>query len=271
MLKKITKFRPKLRTKNFSAEDLKAMLRECLFPKRCVIRMGSLTETSDIFGNNNNVLELNKVFSIENSRNKLLMHDCFDTFGGISHAKHYEVKELPEFKQLQFPVLAKRITGQGGEGMRKLDTAEDLKKFLAGSTSGYYFEEYFSGSREYRLHVTEDGCFLAWRKLRKDDAKNRWFFNSSNCVWVSENNESFDKPVNWNEIEEHCVKALKAVGLDIGAVDVRVASSKDSKGNKRKTCQFIVLETNSAPALGEIGSKKYFEEIKRLINKKISI
>jgi len=141
---------------------------------------------------------------------------------------------------------------------------------MSGSTSGYYFEEYFNGAREYRLHVTEDGCFLAWRKLRKDDAKERWYFNSDNCIWAGESNDSFDKPVNWNEITEHCVNALKAVGLNIGAIDVRVESSSDSNGKKRKTCKFIVLETNSAPALGEVGSEAYFKEIKRLINKKLS-
>jgi glutathione synthase/RimK-type ligase-like ATP-grasp enzyme len=265
------KFRPRLRTKNYSTDGLKDKLRELLFPVRSIIRMGSLTETNEIVRPGSKVIELNTVESVEISRNKLLMHEAFDSVkDGLKHAKYYEVKELPDFKSLKFPILAKKIVGQGGEGMKKLDKVEDLKSFLSKSTSGYYFEEYFNGAREYRLHVTEDGCFLAWRKLRKEDAKDRWFFNSTNCVWVGEDNSSFDKPVNWNEIIDHSVKALKAVGLSIGAIDVRVASSLDSNGNKRKTCEFIVLETNSAPALGEVGSQKYFEEIKRLINKQIS-
>jgi len=261
-----TKFRPRLRTKNYSTDGLKDMLRECLFPVRSLIRMGSLTETEEIVRPGAKVIEINTVESIETSRNKLLMHEAFDrSKKGVSHVKYYEVKELPDFKSLKFPILAKKIVGQGGEGMKKLDKVEDLKKFLSGSTSGYYFEEYFNGAREYRLHVTEDGCFLAWRKLRKEGAKERWYFNSNNCIWAGESNESFDKPSNWNEIVEHSINALKAVGLSIGAVDVRVSSKK-----KIRTHEFTVLETNSAPALGNIGSKAYFEEIKRLINKQLN-
>jgi glutathione synthase/RimK-type ligase-like ATP-grasp enzyme len=267
----ITKFRPRLRTKNYSTDGLKDMLRECLFPVRSIIRMGSTTETSEIVTPGKRVIELNTVESIETSRNKLLMQEAFNKSKlPISRANYFEIKKMPDFKSLKFPVLAKKIVGQGGEGMKKFDTIEEFKKFLSSSTSGYYVEEYFNGAREYRLHVTEDGCFLAWRKLRKEDAKERWYFNSNNCIWAGESNESFDKPVNWNEIVEHSVNALSAVGLSIGAIDVRVESSVDTKGNKRKTCKFIILETNSAPALGEVGSKAYFDEIKRLINKKLN-
>ena len=53
---------------------------------------------------------------------------------------------------------------------------------------------------------------------------------------------------------------MRATGLDIGAVDVRV-SSKD-------TSQFIVLEVNSAPSLGSQGIDIYREQIRKvLINK----
>jgi D-alanine-D-alanine ligase-like ATP-grasp enzyme len=131
--------------------------------------------------------------------------------------------------------------------------------------SGYIFEEYYNYAREYRLHVTKDGNFLSWRKLRKNDAKERWYFNSDNCVWAGEDNPLFDKPVNWEEIQQHAIKACVAVGLDICAVDVRVQSSKNEDGIKRKTCDFIILETNSAPSLGEKGSEIYYNQILKLI------
>ena len=39
---------------------------------------------------------------------------------------------------------------------------------------------------------------------------------------------------------DECVKALKAVGLDFGAIDLRVQSAKDSDGELREEPKFIV-------------------------------
>lgn len=98
---------------------------------------------------------------------------------------------------------------------------------------------------------------MSWRKLRKSDAKERWFFNSSNCNWISPEHELFNRPNNWANIERDCIQAMIAVGLDIGAVDVRV-QSKDNP-------EYIILEVNSAPALGEQGIEIYKNEIIKLI------
>jgi type I restriction enzyme S subunit len=43
-------------------------------------------------------------------------------------------------------------------------------------------EVMLNNSREYRLHVTADGCFYACRKMLKADAEERWYKNDSNCV-----------------------------------------------------------------------------------------
>jgi glutathione synthase/RimK-type ligase-like ATP-grasp enzyme len=72
-----------------------------------------------------------------------------------------------------------------------------------------------------------------------------------------EDNPLFCKPNNWDNIVAACINAKNAVGLDIAAIDVKV-QSKDNPN-------FIILETNSAPALGEIGVNKY----KELLNKYI--
>ena len=100
--------------------------------------------------------------------------------------------------------------------------------------------------------------------------KDRWFRNDSNSVWIMEENEQFDKPVNWNEIVKECVKAIKAVGLDFGAIDLRVQSAKDSKGKVRPECDFIVVETNSAPSFGTVTLQKYIETLPKIILKKFN-
>ena len=92
--------------------------------------------------------------------------------------------------------------------------------------------------------------------------KERWYRNNSNSVWIMEDNPSFDKPNNWDDIVEQSANALSSVGLDIGAIDVRVQSSDKDEP------KFIILETNSAPSFGDITLLKYKEELPLLINYK---
>ncbi len=83
-----------------------------------------------------------------------------------------------------------------------------------------------------------------------------------------EGNEKFDKPVNWENIESECVKALKSVQLDIGACDVRVQSSLKKSGNVRLNPNFMIIEINSAPSFGEFTLQKYKEIIPQILNQK---
>jgi glutathione synthase/RimK-type ligase-like ATP-grasp enzyme len=78
----------------------------------------------------------------------------------------------------------------------------------------------------------------------------------------------FDKPVNWDVIVEESVKALNAVGLDFGAVDLRCQSAKYSKGRTREDPDFIVVEINSAPSFGELTLQKYIEELPKILIRK---
>jgi len=121
----------------------------------------------------------------------------------------------------------------------------------------YIIERYYNYNKEYRLHVSKDGCFYTNRKMLKTDAEERWFRNDSNSVWIREENPKFEKPRNWGVIVNECVKALNAVGLDLGACDVRVQSKNDRP-------DFIICEINSAPSFGEITLTKYQNEIKKI-------
>jgi len=276
--KQITQFRIRLRTKNHSAEDLRDKLYTTFHNKPVIVRLGSLTPVEGITSRQD-VIEINKTEAIEISRNKREMKEAFAK-AGVKTAYWYYWNNGEQFdgfitpdhknrlntKDLPYPILSKSLFGQGGVGNTLHKDQKSLETWMKGKDlSNYIFEEYYNYAREYRLHVTKEGNFLSWRKLRKSDAKDRWYFNSDNCVWIGEENTLFDKPVNWEEIQQHAIKACQAVGLDICAVDVRVQSSKDEDGKKRKTCDFIILETNSAPSLGPAGSKFYLNEIKKLL------
>lgn len=277
-------FRPQIRSRHPSHAPLRRMIDR--MPFRSVVRFGSTTDLPDTITNGGSRIEVNTIQAIKNASNKKLMKECFNnsevptadwwTYNHGAMRKIYNNGEfnlhgdLQPLEELPYPIVAKHIYGSRGRGNTKIENQEDLETWLVGKTlSNYIFEKFYNYSREYRLHVTADGCFYTCRKMIKSDTPDdqRWFRNDSNSVWILEENEAFDKPVNWDSIVEDSVKALKSVGLDVGAVDLKVQSRFDSKGNIRENPKYIVIEINSAPSFGEITLVKYKEEIPKILKR----
>lgn len=266
-----TGFTPKIRSRHPSHAVLRGRLKK--MPFTSVIRFGSLTEDTA-------KVELNSIDAIRNSSSKLRMKQCF-TRGNVKTAQWYltdgsqffingDLSKPAAFNKVEYPIVAKTHFGSRGEGNTLIKSNEDLRRFLTGKTLGnYIFEKFHNYTREYRLHVTEDGCFYTCRKMLKTDTPEdaKWFRNDSNCVWVVEENELFDRPVNWEQIETECVKALNSCGLDFGACDLRVQGA-NHEGKPRKSPDFIVVEINSAPSFGEVTKERYAEMLPSLLIKK---
>lgn len=249
-----------------------------LLPKLTLIRLGSQTVSREP----GIEVEINSQKAVANSANKRLMKECF-TSKQVKTAQWWS--KAPEPTDEMFPMVAKHLYGSRGTGNTLLNSIEEYKVFIdTHDKDMYIYERFYPFSREYRLHVTEKGCFYACRKMLKSETPEdkRWFRNDSNSIWVTEfkrinnpdgtfkafgdENPEFDKPVNWAKIEEECVKALKAVGLDIGACDVKVQSATKKNGSKREDVDFIVIEINSAPSFGQVTGIKYTEAIKQIVN-----
>lgn len=286
-------FRPRIRSRHPSHEPLRINLKR--LPVRSFIRLGSTTETPQ---DGRQYVEVNTVQAIKNSASKLLMKFCFDT-EKIKTADWWIIdneQEAPDAKifwkggdvngeesgtvdysTLPFPIVAKHIFGSRGTGNYLLKSQQELEAWLPGKTlENYIFEKFYNYNREYRLHVTKDGCFYTCRKMLKEDTPEdkRWFRNDSNSIWVVEENPTFDKPSNWDAIVAESVKALNAVGLDFGAVDVRVQSSTKTSKKKgevpRENPEFIIIEINSAPSFGEITLQRYLEMIPKIVESKLA-
>lgn len=278
---KYTHFRPVVFSRHPSHDVLRRKNKKLpLLPFRAVVRFGSVTEhTKDR-------VECNTIEGVKNSMSKLRMKRCFidnevespDYYtydrntGKLYQAIKGEEDKAVSLEDLEYPIIAKRIFGSRGRGMEKLDNQEALDEFIdkefdQGNRTRYYFESYKNYTKEYRLHVTEDGCFYTNRKMLKSDTpeEDRYFRNDSNSVWYLESNEKFDKPGNWQEIVDECVKSLKAVKLDIGACDVRVSKTKDGKA------KFAIIEINSAPSFGDITEEKYIEQIPLVLKRKANM
>ena len=268
------KYFPRVRSKNHSLNSLRRVNKGLpSLAVKSVIRFGSITPTKEVFpkGSKVPIVEINTVEAVKNSSSKLKMKDLFDE-AKVSHPPWYtfstegflaqSAKKEVAFKDLPYPMILKQIFGSKGRGMKFAENQEELTKAIKDiypNKSHYYIESYMNYTREYRLHCTKEGCFYACRKMLKENAKDRWYRNDSNCIWYVEDNPAFDRPSNWKAIESACVKALSKVGLDVGAFDVRVQSSKKSIPG------FILIEVNSAPAFGEITEKKYKELLPHLI------
>lgn len=275
-------FKPQVRSRHGSHDNLKKNGTLKRFPRKSVIRFGSTTEYPDTVKKGGKRVEINTVNAVNNSADKRRMKNKFED-ANVPTAPWWTFKNnnivlgdtdtVTSMNDLKFPIITKHIHGSRGTGNKKHDTAESLqtwinnKKDSAGNIEKYIFEKYMSYSREYRLHVTSEGCFYTCRKMLKSDTpeQERWFRNDENSVWILETNPKFDKPVNWDSIVDASVDALAAVGLDFGAVDLRVQSATDRDGNKRENPLFFVVEINSAPSFGEITEQKYIEEINNLL------
>jgi len=244
---------------------------------KTLIRLGSTTVSKVSYD-----IELNSIKAISNSSNKLLMKSSF-TDAWVKTPIWYTIannvahvngkKESIYLEALPFPIVAKHIHGSRGTGNYKLNNVEELNAFLnrrQADLNLFIFENFMNYAKEYRIHVSTEGVFLMWRKLRKIDTPDnqRWFFNNENCNWVGINNELFDMPLSIKSIQEECMKALKSVSLDFGACDVRVMSSTNKDGNARKDVDFSIIEINSAPSMAEQTSEAYITEFIKLIEKR---
>lgn len=279
----LTSFRPMIRSRHPSHDVLRKNLP--LLPFRSVVRLGSTTTITD----GKQRVECNTVQSVKNSASKLLMKQCFtrvgvktadwysyDQYGnqGLKFIEH-NYGELGQvgrnISELPYPIICKSLHGSRGEGNSLVKNQQELETFMRGKTlSNYIFEKYYTYSREYRIHVTNEGCFYTCRKMLKNGTPENLKFqrHDDNCVWILETNPSFNKPVNWNEIVDDCVKALNSLGLDIGAFDVKVQSAKDQKGRNRTKCEYIIIESCSAPSFGDITAQKYIEQIPKILKRK---
>ena len=260
-------YSPQIRTKNHTASPLRGSIGS--FPMRSIVRLGSRTETAEAFSKAKvgvPIIEINTAAACHNSGDKVLMKQCFDA-ANVKTAKWSLLSEATNWET--YPAIIKHKNSCKGNGIYFIQSKEDLDRYISAlrPLSSHIIEEYKGFPKEYRLHVTEDGCFYTCRKMLKSDATDRWHRHDSNSVWVLEDNPLFEKPKNWDAIISECVKSLNAVGLSIGACDVKVQSEK-GRGNGFNP-DFIILEINSAPSFGSVTLEKYKEELPKIINKKI--
>lgn len=246
----------RIRSRNHTADSLRRKVPTG--GKNVIFRLGSQTPT-DLITTKKVDIEINTPEACKTSGNKITMKECFDR-AEVPTAEWAVMSADLEWDI--FPAIIKHVHSSKGNGIYFIESLEDLTQFIENnrnSLSRHIIEKYYTFSREYRLHITKDGCFYACRKMLKRDADARWHRHDNNSVWILEDNEFFNKPDNWDDLVSDCIKAMEAVGLDICAIDVKM------QGSDHNTPRYIILETNSAPSLGDVGIQKYINTLTKIV------
>lgn len=283
-MKKSVGFTPQVRSKNNSIDDFKKGLPK--MPFRSIVRLGSITALPDDVSSGGNRIEINTVQAVKVSSNKLLMKQAFDRAGSKTApwCQHHELGNptatgllVTGKDEIPFPIVAKAKFGSKGKGNTLINNLEEYNAWRTGKTmANYIFEKFMNYALEYRLHISANGSFYACRKALKSDcpADQKWRHHDDTCVWFMEltpegrESENFKKPNSWTNIVEDCVAALHEIGADVLAFDVKVQGNATKKGKAREFQEFILLESNSAPAFGDVTTEKYLEEIPKLLRAK---
>lgn len=267
-----------IRSRNHSARLLRKQV-PCVRPT--VYRLGSFTPTEEIFTPQQirgGIIEINTVQSCKNSNDKLLMKQCFDNCAVITAnwALLSEVNPTTNnntqititstqnkaYHSLTYPLIIKNRHSSRGRGIYYVpDEVTFLRYKRELTNSAHIIEEFYNFSKEYRIHASSLGSFYANRKmLLRDVPENQRFHrHHENTVWILQTNPDFDAPSNMEEIFNAAALAVESVGLTIGCVDVLVQQNRPGRHP-----QFLILETNSAPALGETTAPIYVQELTRL-------
>lgn len=123
-------------------------------------------------------------------------------------------KPIP--KHWDWVVIRDKIDGRKAEGLNYHENNAQVP-------DGNLFTEYFEHRYEYRIMVFK--CQVVGRYYKKTVADD-WYFN-------------LQPPKGFEEMDDHCIRAAKALGIDYVGFDVVANTKKD----------FRILEANSGPRI----------------------
>lgn len=182
-------------------------------------------------------VEVNSLPAILTNADKIKMKETLRD-KGISSPEFVENDDIGRkmFKDNGWNVVFKKRFHSGGKGM-EFESVDNIDKFSAPQYAGGILERRINTKREFRIQIAVGtGKYFAIEKLRRKDKLNEKSRNLDNCVFK----EDFVKPADWDKAVELAENATKAMNLDYSAVDIAWSGAK-----------WYVIETNSAPGLGD--------------------
>lgn len=251
-----------------------------------VIGWGAKTDAATEFAAG--ITVLNHPDAIRKNRNKYsaltLMNDNRELADNIkAFCKANAVIAALNTHNMELPVIGRKNYHQGGEGFWLCLTNAQVESAIAAGAQ--YFQNYIDIADEFRLHVFGDNVIYAVKKV-ENATKEGWVSQRVDKVtdYAQKNNVAIDQATmnyvlgiiygehqlpdkivrsnkrGWkfssvrlntlnNDLKAAAVRAVKAIGLDFGAVDCCI----DNAGH------VWIIEVNSAPGLEGTTLEKYTE------------
>lgn len=245
------------RLRVFSPNKSCAPLRNILFNRRVLLRLGSTTPLISKY----KYLELNTIRGIKASANKITMKQAFDT-SDIKHSEWingFNKNAVIDFFLKYKIIIAKHKHSSKGKNIYYIDSLQLLEKlFLTVNIKDFIFEKYYFFPNEYRVHVDVNyGLFYACKKVLKEDAEIQWHKHADNSTFILITEESV-LPKCWSEIIADCMKVLRGMRLTIACFDILCSDNS-----------YIIVESNTAPCLATYGITYYTNHLKKYYDYKL--
>lgn len=147
-----------------------------------------------------------------------------------------------------------KLNGHSGQGIVVAKTILDL-------VDAPLYTKYVNKEKEYRVHVFNGKVIDARQKVKATDGRavTSEYINTHTNGYVF---KFADPP---SDARQQAINAVKALGLDFGAVDV-VVESVTGTGGIGISYRAYVLEVNSAPGLTGTTITRYVDAIKEYFN-----
>lgn len=130
-------------------------------------------------------------------------------------------------------VVRHSLFGRGGAGIEVVSRGDELP-------AAPLYTKYLGRRAEYRVHVMNGDPFLTQKRGHPSGASDiNWQVRSCENGWIMRRDFA-DSPSLLASVVEEALKAVAALGLDFGAVDIAIPSSDGLP---------YVLEVNTAPGL----------------------
>lgn len=222
---------------NNSENFVKRPINELSMEDKCVIRWGNRIEAPV----NKGTIVYNKSEAIERATNKKLSREIF----GKEKVRSPKLVTPENIADGDYPVIARPSTHAKGKNFIILKTkAEFQQHYLANEKNGWYYSAFVNKTREFRVHCAH-GKILGVMEKAKGKDKIAWNRAVTGEPFVRVEQEKYPFSVCF-----YALKAVKALGLDFGGVDVMEIEEKGKpKG--------YVLEVNTSPTLN---SSEYISE-----------
>lgn len=203
---------------------------------------------------------VNSASAILRNTNKLRSLSLFQR-AGLNVARFYTNKRDIQ----KFPVLGRDKNHHGGLDIVMIQGNPILRlnNFSKIPNKDFYVE-YIPSKVEYRVHVFDEKIIRVTKKVFRGHDRDgkpitqKGTIKNDTYGWGHQNIEIDEFP---REFRKDAIAAVKAIGLDFGAVDMLISAENGKP---------YILEVNSCPRLNSIGLEIYADTISSLLKGKRS-